>query len=227
MHLNKMIKPYFFFFLLTPLFLIHAKSDDCTEVGPEALKQAEAFVSDLGARAIAVLTTKKDNPAHQRQEFEEIFVNNFAVKQIATFVLGKYRRRASKEEKKRFFELFKKSIADIYTERFKHYKNESFKVQRALESAGKNRLIRVFSEISKEGSAPIDVEWKVFQTKDGKFVISDVIVEGLSMSTTQRSEYSSILDSKRGSLTALNDILEEKLPKKTDAPTLEKVAVGE
>ncbi len=209
-----MAKILFIFSFLGMFFLGQsalAKEGSAADCTADMLKESEEFIRDLGAKAIKVLTANKMNPQQQKKEFEEIFVNNFAVKNIATFVLGKYRRRARSEEKKRFFDLFKKSIADIYTERFKNYTNESFKVHRALTSGGKSTVIRVFSEISKEGAPPIDVEWKVFKDKSGKLVISDVIVEGLSMSTTQRSEYASIIDRHRGSLTALNDILEEKL----------------
>ena len=185
-----------------------SKNDDGSST---ELKEAEQFIRELGADAIHVLTAKKDNPEEQKKEFEEIFINHFAVKSIATFVLGRYRRTATTEEKKEFFDLFKKSIADVYTERFKNYENESFVVTHARPAGGKSTLIRVYSEIKKPNSNPIEVEWKVFKKADGKFCITDVIVEGLSMSTTQRSEYSSIIENNGGSVADLNRILKQRL----------------
>jgi phospholipid transport system substrate-binding protein len=183
----------------------NAKTEDAN------LKEAEAFIKDLGSKAIHVLTAKKDNPVQQKKEFEEIFINHFAVKSIATFVLGRYRRTATTEEKKEFFELFKQSIADVYTERFKNYQNESFVVSHARPAGGKTKLIRVYSDIKKPNASPIEVEWKVFKDSDGEYRITDVIVEGLSMSTTQRSEYSSIIENHGGSLSGLNKVLKKRL----------------
>lgn len=214
----------FFIFILCHNALAHnlteeserkSQEEACQKNEKELLVEAKKFIEDMGAKAIKTLTTKKDKPLEQKKEFEKIFINHFAVKNIATFVLGIHAnpKRTSVEDKKEFFKLFKKSIADIYTERFKNYTNESFKVTRATESSGKSGIIRVFSEVSRDGASPIDVEWKIFKSyKDDacSFSIADVIVEGFSMSTTQRSEYNAIIN-REGSVAGLNRVLEKKL----------------
>ena len=71
------------------------------------------------------------------------------------------------------------------------------------------------------GGPPLKVDWKVFQTKGGLKVL-DIIVDGVSMSITLRSEYMGVFQSKGGAtgggIDGLFTYLKEKIanPKKDD-----------
>ena len=79
--------------------------------------------------------------------------------------------------------------------------------------------IRVGREINKQIKeftsnaflAQFERDLLTFLFDEVEYRITDVIVEGLSMSTTQRSEYSSIIENHGGSLSGLNKVLKQRL----------------
>lgn len=166
------------------------------------------LIKALGDSAISTLTSHEISEAERKARFEEIFNKSFAVESIAQFVLGPYGRRATPQEKAEFLTLFKKTISDIYSARFKNYDKETFVVSHAR-SMGK-KGVRVFSEIIRAGAPPVAVEWKVYEDKKGTLKIFDVIVERISMSTTQKSEFASIIQKNGGTVAGLNRALREK-----------------
>ncbi len=167
------------------------------------------FVSDLGAEAVAALTNKKIGVIERESHFSEIFTDAFAVKQIAQFVLGRHARRADAEEKEEFLRLFKQSISTTYAKRFKNYNNEIFEVVSARPVG--NQGVKVLSHIVRSGAPPVDVEWKIYEMKDGSLKIFDVVVENISMSMTQRAEYGSIIQKNGGKVKDLNRILSQSM----------------
>ncbi|HUX79625.1 MAG TPA: ABC transporter substrate-binding protein, partial [Alphaproteobacteria bacterium] len=75
--------------------------------------------------------------------------------------------------------------------------------------------VTVFTQIVRPKASPIPIDWKIFE-KDGDVRIYDVILEGISMGITQRSEYASVIQKGGGQIGAINVALENKLvnPKK-------------
>lgn len=177
-----------------------------TEIPQEAYLQ---FVRQLGDDAIATLTSKEISEEERKIRFEKVFNESFAVKSIAQFVLGHYRRRATTAEKAEFLSLFKRTISDIYASRFRKYTNETFNISYARPLGKKG--MRVRSEILRAGAAPVVVEWKIYKTKQGTLKVFDVIVERISMSTTQRAEFASIIQQNGGTVSGLNAALLKKL----------------
>lgn len=163
------------------------------------------FVSDLGADAVDTLTDKEINEIEREIRFSKIFTEAFAVKQIAQFALGRHARRADAEEKEEFLRLFKKNISKTYAQRFKNYNNQLFEVVGARPVG--NNGVKVLSQIIRAGAPPVDVEWKIYEMKDGSLKIFDVVVENISMSMTQRSEYGSIIQKNGGKVKDLNRVL--------------------
>lgn len=177
-----------------------------------------AMIKNLGTEAVDSLTSKTISEEERKLRFEKIFNEAFAVKSIARFVLGRYFRTASQSERAEFFKLFKKTISDIYANKFKNYNNESFTVTHAR-SLGINNGVRVYSKIMRPGATPVDIEWKIFTQRDKSLKITDVIVEGISMSATQRSDFSSMLMQNNGKVSALNAALREKVNRNQQAIT--------
>lgn len=58
--------------------------------------------------------------------------------------------------------------------------------------------------------------WRVRQKAD-KIGIIDVVVEGVSMSLTQRQEYSSVIQRNGGDITALLDLMRQRVAEKKPA----------
>ncbi len=68
----------------------------------------------------------------------------------------------------------------------------------------------MLTKIERPHGAPILIDWKIFE-KNGQLKIYDVILEGISMGITQRSEFASVIQKAGGSIASLNQALEKKL----------------
>ena len=88
-----------------------------------------------------------------------------------------------------------------YVNRFEKYSGETLTVTKTVvKKAGD---VIVFTQISRsEGVKPINVDWRV-RTDKGEYKIVDVIVEGISMGQTQRSEFASVIRQTGGKVKGL------------------------
>lgn len=176
-------------------------------------EEAEVFMSDIGEKVITLLTDKSISDQERATQFREILETKFNLKAIGKFVLGRYWKQANPEEKKRFLELFKETTVASYATRFKEFTSEKFEIlgSRSESDGG----VMVSSQIVRPKGQTIPIDWKIFE-KNGDIRIYDVILEGISMGITQRSEYASVIQKGGGTIQVVNTALEKKLtsPKK-------------
>ena len=95
--------------------------------------------------------------------------------------------------------LFEDMIVQTYTTRFEDYSGQKLKVT-GSEPSGSTDYI-VTSQVVQQDGPPVNLQWRV-RKKDSLRVV-DVIVEGVSMSVTQRSDFSSVIQNGGGKLDAL------------------------
>ncbi|MFM2041770.1 MAG: hypothetical protein RLY86_346 [Pseudomonadota bacterium] len=185
----------------------HAESAK-TQVAQVPTAAAADFVSTLGDRAIAALADRSVGEAERKQLFRQLLTENFDVQTIGRFVLGPHWRNATPEQQAEYMELFQRMIVEVYTERFSEYAGEQFKVAGA-QPAGQRDAV-VASQVLRPDGPPVNVSWRV-RERDGGFKIIDVIVENVSMSQTQRSEFASVIDSNGGRFDALLQALRNRI----------------
>ena len=171
-------------------------------------KQAETFMGEIGTQVIDLLTDKSISDQERADQFREILETKFNVKAIGKFVLGRYWKQATEEEKERFLELFKETTVASYATRFKDYTSEEFEVIGSRPEADGG--ITILTRIIRSNNQNIPIDWKIFE-KNGEMRIYDVILEGISMGITQRSEYASVIQQGGGGIESLNEALEKKL----------------
>ena len=159
------------------------------------------FIKTLAEKAIASLTVKDLAKGEREKRFRTLMLDNFAIPGIARFVLGRHWPRASEQEKSEYLKLFEDLMVATYAERFYKYAGETLEIEHA-EVRGENDTL-VYSTIKRiDGAQPIKVAWRV-RGKPGGFKIVDVIVEGISMVQTQKSEFASFIQQHDGNLGAL------------------------
>ena len=169
---------------------------------------ARKFIESLGDRAIHALT-KQEVPRRERvKRFRHLFNENFAVADIGQWILGRYWRKATENQRGEYLALFEDLMVVSYVDRFTAYAGENLTITKTL-PAGDAAAI-VFSEIVRPaGGPPVRVNWRV-GVKDEAYKIVDVIVEGTSMSTTLRSDFGSIIRRSGGEVAGLIDELRKK-----------------
>ncbi len=154
------------------------------------LDDAIAFVQDLGDSAIAVLKAPDSTPEQRRVEFQALLDRGFAVRTIGRFALGRYWRAVTPEQREEYLRLFRLFILDTYASRLDGYSGQSFNVVKAHSINEMDTIVN--TEIGTDG-APLRVDYRV-RARQGGHKIVDVMVEGISLITTQRSEFDSIIN---------------------------------
>lgn len=187
----------------TTLFAGSAKSDDAAS--------AQAFIKELSDSAIQQLTDRSVAPDEQERRFRAIMKDTVAFETISRWVLGRYWRGASEAQQARFKGLFEDLMVATYAYRFQDYGGEKLSINAAQPIETGQWLVR--SAIGRPGAdKDLKVDWRV-SGKDGTFRIIDIMVEGLSMAQTQRSEFASVLKNNGGDLDALMTDLDKRLTK--------------
>ena len=190
---------------LTLVALIIA-STSLTTASDAIAADANGFMNQLWGQTVEVLS-KKVPRAERLMRFRQLFQADFDGPGIARFVLGRYWRSASEQEQQEYLKLFEDYVVFVYGTRLSNFNGETFKMlgSRTDESG----TIVSTDIISPSGEAPIKVDWRLI-ADHGSFKINDVIIEGISMLVTQRSEFASVIQRHGGQVGGLLELMRER-----------------
>ena len=178
------------------------------------------FIQSLGDKAIAILADKSLSAEQRNQQFRQMLRDSFDLSTIGRFALGRSWNMASLEQRNEYMRLFEELVVKTYSDRFALYTGEGFKVRTTRPEGDKDFIVN--SDITHpDGSPPTTVDWRLRQ-KSGKLGIIDVVVEGVSMSVTQRQEYAAVIERNGGNINALLDMMRERI----NAPVTPKAGKG-
>lgn len=165
--------------------------------------EGKAFIENLAEQAIAALTPPGISRDEREARARSLLTDNFAVPTIGQFVLGRHWRSASPEERAEYLRLFEELIVVTYVDRFSRYSGERLNVTNAVVDQQSGDVL-VYSQITRPAGGPVQVAWRV-RRMPPSFKVVDVLVEGVSMGQTQRSDFASVIRNNGGALSALLD----------------------
>jgi phospholipid transport system substrate-binding protein len=170
---------------------------------------AVAFMNQLWNRA-GELLSKKADPTVREARFRQLFHDDFDAPGIARFVLGRYWRTVNEDEQQEFIKLFEDYVVLVYTARLSDFGGgQAFKI-RGSHSDGDGVIVST-DVINPGTSQPLRIDWRLITDDNGSYKINDVIVEGISMTATQRSEFASIVQRNGGQVRSLISMMREKM----------------
>jgi phospholipid transport system substrate-binding protein len=164
-----------------------------------------SFVSDLASRALAQLPNE-DMAAARQERFRQLFRQYFDVEACAPSALGPYWLKATALQRQEFVGLYEDYVVIGYSTALHALGGESFKVVGS--QTDKGRVI-VTSRIQISNAAPIRLDWQLNSTNRG-YKVTDVIVNGISMASTQHSDLVSVIQRNSGHVPALLVAMREK-----------------
>jgi phospholipid transport system substrate-binding protein len=132
-------------------------------------------------------------------DFEKIFIRYADVPTIARSALGVAAKSASKAQMTAFTKAFQGYISRKYGSRFREFIGGKIEVTdaRAIKS-----YYEVISVAHLKGQAPFDVRWHV-SDKSGRNLFFNIIIEGVNMLASERTEIGAMLDKRKGNIDAL------------------------
>ena len=140
------------------------------------------------------------------QKLKDIAKDTVDIKGIGFYSLGSYGKGLTDEQKNEYGIVFRQYFLKSFASRLAEYSNPEIEVNSKKKINEKYTM--VFSTLVSTDKRPeVKIDWRVY-TKDPKNpLIRDLIIEGLSLVTTQKAEFSSIIDSNDGDINALFDSL--------------------
>ncbi|GAB5388282.1 MAG: ABC transporter substrate-binding protein [Alphaproteobacteria bacterium] len=169
--------------------------------------EAADHIQVLGDDLLRQLEVRKGDPDLKR-ELSELLATEIALENIARFALGRYWRIASVAEQQEYQDLFGRLVTRVYVSRFDDYSGQTFEVTGYRMGTSRDALVS--TRVAQPNGPPIDVDWRIRRFEE-KMKIIDIIVGGVSMAVTQRSEFASIIQNNRGRVSALIDNLRAQL----------------
>jgi phospholipid transport system substrate-binding protein len=132
-------------------------------------------------------------------DFERIFQRYADVPTIARSALGPAARGASNGQMRDFTQAFQGYISRKYGRRFREFIGGRIEVTdaRAIKS-----YYEVISVAYLQGESPFDLRWHV-SDKSGQDLFFNIIIEGVNMLASERTEIGSMLDREGGNIDAL------------------------
>jgi phospholipid transport system substrate-binding protein len=171
--------------------------------------EAKTFIANLAQQAISSVAAKQISDKERNDRFRSLFVSAFDLPEISRFVLARYWRSASAEQQQDFIKLFEELQVLNWAQRFKDYKGEALQVTGSTGDGDQG--FSVDTSMQRPSGQALPVTWKVHQGANGQLQVTDIIVEGVSMCITQRSDYNSLLQSNGGKFDALLAALRGKI----------------
>lgn len=161
---------------------------------------AKSFIASMGDRGINFLGNQSMSMEAKRAEFASLLNESFDMNTIGRFCLGTYWRVATPAQQKEYLKLFNKMIVAIYSQRFSDYKGQKFEVRSARKENDKDSIVT--SYIVPTSGPQVRVDWRV-RSKGGAYRVVDIVVEGVSMSQTQRADFASVIQRGGGKVDVL------------------------
>ena len=143
-------------------------------------------------------TLKKDEAALLRVVEENItpFVD---IDGIARSVMGQYFRQATPAQQKEFARVFKQSLVRTYAKGLTSYEDQKI-VFKPYKAGTDTQKAQVNVDVHGDGGQVFPVTFQMQMDKAGKWKVRNLILNGINLGLTFRNQFSSAVESNRGSL---------------------------
>jgi len=178
-------------------------------VPARAAGESAAVVADFGDHMLQMLNDPQVPPAERQKRFGALLDKDFDFATIGRFVLGRYWQTATDQEKQEFAPVFRDYVVQSYSVRFGEFGGASFKVTGERPESPMSTMVST-TVMQKNSPTPAKVDWRV-TTARGSPKITEVMVEGISMSLTHRQEFASLIERSGGGVGGLIAQLKAKI----------------
>ncbi len=172
---------------------------------------ASTFLDSVRERAIAGLTDPTRSDEEREALFRNLLNEAFDIRLIGRFVVGRYWRKAEADDQEAFLRAFEDAIVQRFLPLFSQFQGEQLIIGKAAPDRKNPKYTVVTSTYIDSQGRGVKADWRLLE-RDGGYKVFDVIVEGISMAITLRSEYASVIKN-QGGLPGLVVLLRDKLAK--------------
>lgn len=156
---------------------------------------ARQFVDTLGKRVLEVVNGSGDE-GQKQAKLKQMFVDNVDIGWMGRFVLGRAWQQTTDDQRTRYQEAYKEYLLTRYTTNFADYTGSKYTITDVKNTGDGQYVITMQIKSPQNTNEQETVAGYRVRSENGQFRIIDIIVEGVSLITTERSEFSSVVQQK-------------------------------
>ena len=160
--------------------------------------QADKLISSLVKDINTIINSQKP-PTFMYLDFKSVLTKYADTKIMSQKVLGIDWRRATVRQRQDFQKAFEHYLSRKYGKRFREFLGGQIIVTKSRKV---NSVFEVVSIVQLDGQAPFEVRWLV-ANKDGIPKMFNLFIEGINVSSSEKTEIGAMLDKRRGNIDEL------------------------
>lgn len=153
---------------------------------------ASKYIEKIGSQALSTISNGALSKAQKQSRLDKMFSEHVDIPWVARFVMGRYWKQATDQQKTKYLKEYERFLIKHYTSRFTDYTSGSFSITGVREDSDSEYTVGMELVGNKKNEPPVAVDYRVRRQNSG-FKVFDIIVEGVSLITTQRSEFSAVI----------------------------------
>ena len=189
--------PLLFSFALP--FGVSAKADESEVVRAAVEKNVQDILETFEAKK----ATYETDPEGFYLEMERAVSSIIDFRRIAARVMGKYARKANKEQRNQFVENFKISLFNTYSKAIVDQGSFQMRVVKAQINPRSDERASVEMEVITSNGNAYPVTYSMYKNKDGEWYMENVIVFGINIGLAFRDKFDSEMKTQKGDVQAV------------------------
>lgn len=189
--------PLIFAFSLS--FGVSAKADEAELVRSEVEKNVNDILKTFEEQKPLFET----DPEGFYVEMERAISSIIDFRRIAARVMGKFARKASKDQRNQFVENFKTSLFNTYTKAIVDQGAFEMRVVKAQINPRSAERASVDMEVITSNGNIYPVTYSMYKNKDGRWYMENVIVFGVNIGLAFRDKFESEMKTRKGDIGAV------------------------
>ena len=126
-------------------------------------QEAENFIKKTTQQGIEELINANVSEAEKKTRFTKLFNDDLDLDFIGKFVLGRYWKTATPQQRTDFIDVYRKLNIQTWSERFNEFKGKHFEFLGTENSKSADQIF-VNTQVPMEEGAPASVKWRVKPT---------------------------------------------------------------
>jgi phospholipid transport system substrate-binding protein len=155
----------------------------------------DELVKKVTDEVLAAVKSDKQLAAGDKQKAlklaEEKVLPHIDFEEATRLAVGRSWREATPEQKKRLTDEFRRMLVRTYSSAISAYEGQTMKVQ-PVHMKADDTDVTVHNQYIRPGGKPVQLDYQMHKTQSG-WKIYDIIVEGVSLVLTYRSEFDAVV----------------------------------
>lgn len=174
---------YFFTVILSLVLSFSANAGNFTE------KDVEKFITDMGTQSKNILSNTKLTAKELDVQYKKFTDKIVDSEWVARFILGQHYKQLTQAQRDEFTKLYREYLLENYIPKLKDY-NKDLKVSKINKQ--KDTVYMVYTTTKDGAGRNVNVNFRVIE-RNNKLLITDIIPEGISFISSQRTDINSAL----------------------------------